>query len=418
MCQRVVRGSLVIVDESGTLSFLDALAGHVAASARLGMPVAQAIFNVPSDLARPSGGAEPVQSVAQLLGTAASAIGDDLLPARMLATRFLSEQTSAAATQALVALVSSPTCPDELRTLGTEALAARPDGARAMIETLATHYDYYRRTPAARVGFIARALGGSHDHRAVAPLLAHLRDPYTPLDELDDIAAALQELGDHAALAGLLEFLTVYHADDGPVPALDGTPAVDERSPADRAALRDALAAAAMAVGVLGGPAERERLHALQRDPTTIVELRSAITVALAPRHAPSHAPAGAHGAATASVAPPTAPPPLASPMPTLPPRLTPAMIDHTFAAIQDRLARCVSSLNPPPPVTVHFRYDGEGRVLNVIVQPAHLQGCFETAVRTVTFPRTRVFREVRTFVFRPETARVHHSQGRAPARR
>jgi hypothetical protein len=394
-----VRGAVVVVDENGGLAWLDTRAGNVIRRANLAMPNAQAVISAPVDTAHPADHPDPVQPAAETFAAAAGAIGDNLTPARVLAVKLLGTQRGSEATQAIVQIVSNTANPDELRTAAGDVLATRTDGTRAMIETLARHYDYYRRTDPPPLSYLARALGNAHDRRAVAPLVSHLQDPYTPARELASIAEALGDLGDRAALPALGDFVVTYHADDGAVPPIGTGAPVDDRSAADSDAIHAAVRAAAASLIRLGGAPERQRVRALAAASETSPRMRQALEEALRPP-APPPRPTTVASAA---------PPPEASPAPAevLPPRVTPAMINTAFARVRDRLVRCFPATNPPPSIQIHFRYDGEGRVLNAIVTPASLTACIEPIAREVQLPRTHVFREVRTYVVtRPPAAR------------
>ncbi len=405
-----VRGAVIVVDENGSLAWLDARAGNVIRRANLGMPNGQAVISAPVDIPHPADHPDAVQPAAETFAAAAAAMGDQLTAGRILAVRLLGTERGSAATQAIVHIVSNTANPEELRTAAGDLLATRTDGARAMIETLSTHYDYYRRTEVPPISYLARALGSARDRRAVAPLLSHLQDPYTPARELAPIADALRELGDRAALPALMDFVVTYHADDGPVPAVGQGAPTEDRTPADIEALHAALGAAAQAIVTLGGAPERARVRAMADDPTTAAPVRRVLIDAMRPRvPAPR----------TASASPPPAVEvPVVREAP-LPPRATVPMINLAFGRVRERLERCFPHANPPAAIRVQFRYDGDGRILNAVVMPPALQACVEPIAREVQLPRTHVFREVRTFIVNrpapPPRTRPAPAAGGAP---
>ena len=404
-----VRGAVALVNENGALAWLDARAGNVIRRANLAMPNAQAIFAAPAEITHLADHPDPVRTAAETFAEAATATGDNLTPARVLAVRLLGTQRGSAATQSIVQIVSNTANPEELRTAAGDVLATRTDGTRAMIETLGTHYDYYRRTDSPPLSYLARALGNAHDRRAVAPLVAHLQDPYTPTRELAPIAEALGDLGDRAALPALMDFVVTYHADDGAVPPIGTGAAVDDRTAADIDAMHAAVRASAAAIIRLGGAPERQRVRTLADSSETPAGMRSALNEALHPPPPPRPA------AAVASASPPPEAP---APVEVLPPRATPAMINTAFARVRDRMVRCFPPGNTVATIQIHFRYDGDGHVLNAIVAPGTLTACIEPIAREVQLPRTHVFREVRTYVVaRPPAARAVRPRMPVPPR-
>ena len=210
---------------------LGAAHGNVLDRHPLGGPVAQAAIQAPLDLAVPHEHADP-EAPAETGLTALARVADERLTGvRVIAARALALIPGVEATRSLVTIASDPSVPDEVRAAAGDALSGRTDGVRIMLDALDTHYDYYRRTVAPPVGVLARALAAVHEHRAVAPLIAHLQDPYTPANQLQAIVAALRDLGDPTVLPALLDFVTIYHADDGAVTPVGGGTAIDDVNP-------------------------------------------------------------------------------------------------------------------------------------------------------------------------------------------
>jgi hypothetical protein len=392
----VVHGAVVLVDAGGSVVWLGSHAGNVLDHHELGIQAAQAAFQLPIESPLPQGHAEPEGTAEAGLAAVASVDDARMIPVRVLAVRALANVPGAESTRALVAVASVPNAPDELRDAAGDALSQRTDGTRAMLDALDVHADFFRRTHAPPVGFIARALAHAHERRAVPQLVAHLQDPATPATDLAAIATALGDLGDPAAIAPLTEFVVTYHADQGTAAPVGGGAAVDDETAADRDALRTAVGAAAGALVALGGAPERRRLDALAHESATVPEVRHNIEHALAP---PSPPPQPIH---VASASPPPSGPPAVD-RSRLPPRLTTEMIAHAFAPVRRELLGCLPHTAAPPAVRIEFRYDGDGHVLNTIVRPDGMSACMSPIVARVQFPATQVFREVRMFMLAPD---------------
>ncbi len=253
-------GGIVLCDEHGKVTSLDAKTGGVLSEVQLGEPVRSCIVNI--DERSVTGVAEAKPLVAQL---AEAVLADDpqLVVAQRLLLRELSAGQDELATKALVDLASDPrTSPDLLADARTN-LANRRTGASYMEAALARHYDFLRdvlRAPP--VGPIAQALGAMKE-RAAAPLLAaHLLDPADTDDDVMRAAAALAVVAGPSEAPALREFFGMYRAnaadDDLASAVVDVGQALMDVDDKEGRTMVEAAAADATTV-----PYARDRLEAL-----------------------------------------------------------------------------------------------------------------------------------------------------------
>lgn len=387
----VSRGGVTLVDETGRATWIDAATGRAMWKVELNTPTAQAVIQVPTDFA-PSGGAgdEPARSLVESLLLAAGGTDTRLMPAQLFAVRALTEHQDAEATHALVSVLTHRQYPQELRAAAGEAITHRTNGAEAMLEALTAHYDYVRDVAAPPSGLLARGVSAAHERRAVPALIAHLQDPATPASDLPQVVAALRELGDSAALVPLLDFLRLYHADTGMLPPVGGGDLIDDRHIGEQDPLDAALEQAVLAVGAMGGPAERRILDEIGAHPRSALIVRNAVnrvrngdtqTVAAAGAGAPS---SGGDGVDMAFQAPS---------------RLNAEALENAFRPLRPRLLECLRGMQSrPATVRIQFRYDSAGAVTHTTVNPASLQGCVAPLIESVTLPENTAGRDIATY--------------------
>jgi hypothetical protein len=145
--------------------------------------------------------------------------------------------------------------PAELKTITRQKLIERESGAAYMIEAMQYHFDYLNEVSPPPMGVVAQALVKMKAKEGVVPLVQHLMDHETSLDDLREIAAAVLVLGDESVVPTVSEYLVRYHADS-----------------AFKANL-DTLYLLAEAVLAFGGVQGRELLEKLQADPNTVPAL-------------------------------------------------------------------------------------------------------------------------------------------------
>jgi hypothetical protein len=383
-----VRGGLVLVDEDGHLVHLDATRGNVRWRHRVQGPVLQGILGLPIEFAPPSEGGDPPRSAADTLLAAAGGTDTRLLPAREFAVRALARMSGEEATRALLDVASRGSFPQDLRRIAGQALAARTDGTPLLLEALEVHRDRVRGIEAPPVGFIAQALGRSRTSGAVAPLLRHLNDPETPADDLPHITAALRATDDRGALAGMLEFLQLFHADDGLVPQVDGAEAINDRSISDQEAIVRAMEHCVLALAAGGDGGDRRWLQAMADDPNTVEPLRPILRRALGADPASRAAEASAPRE-TPEIEDPNIPPT----------HLSMARIAAAFEPRRESMLECLQGLSSvPAQVRITFRFDDEGRISSPTVTPGELSACIVPLVLTVTLPRSQTSRDIGTY--------------------
>jgi hypothetical protein len=374
----------------------------------LGVPAAQAVIQAPLDFAPDATGrdAEPAQSAAATLIAAASTTDDRLLPARIFAVRTLGVMPGVEATQGLLDVASRTNYPPQLRAAAGEAVSHRTDGAEALVAALDQHYDYLRQTTAPPVGYIARALVSARERSGNAGLVRHLQDPETPAQDLPAIASALRDLGDSTVVPALLDFLRLYHADDGPVPPVSGGEAMNDRSIPDQLALNDALDAVVQAIVRLGGTRDRRWIRYLRRDGNTLEPIRAAMDNALSgsPQGTPEEdRSAGSTDGEQTSPGSSSSSDETGQAIP--PPRVTPEMIQDAFAPVRDRMLRCLAgAASRPGQLRIQFRYDSAGALSSVTVTPREWSGCIAPIAGAVRLPASQVSREIGTYYLIGET--------------
>lgn len=413
--EATTQGALV-VDENGNLVVLDARDGHIASRAAVGARCTQAVLQVGADVTLPGAGESP-RGVTDALVAVAMSTETRLLPARTFAVRALAASGDPASTRGLVRVLTDAAAPPELRAVAGEAIARRTVATDAVREALEVHYDYVRGTVAPPVGHLARGAASSSDRRATLSIASHLLDPATPTTELPAVAAALRELGDPVAVPALEEFVRRYHADVGRVVPPGGTDAIEERDLGEQEHIDAALEQCLEALARLSGPRSERLLARVEAHPNTPEPVRAAALRALNLVRAASHAaatpPAAASedpeparpAAATAPTAVSTAATDAISErgvdltlsMPAA--RLTQAVIDEAFGEARPRLLACLRGApSRPAQVRIQFRYDGEGRVSQVMVLPASFTACMAPVAQSITLPATTASRELGTY--------------------
>jgi outer membrane protein assembly factor BamB len=204
-------GGIVLCDERGQITSLDARTGAVLAEAELGEPVKACVVNV--DGQRVAGGDSEAKPLAEQLAAAVLVEDPQLVVVQRLLLRELAAQEDETATRALVDLASSPRTSPDLLADSRTALANRRNGASYMETALLRHYDFLRdvlRAPP--VGPIAQALGAMKEKTAAPLLAAHLLDPADTDDDVMRAAAALAVLAGPGEAPALREFFSMYRA--------------------------------------------------------------------------------------------------------------------------------------------------------------------------------------------------------------
>lgn len=412
--EATTHGALV-VDEVGNLLELDARDGHVSSRAALGGRSSQAVFQIGAEFNLPNAGEGSPRSMVETLTAVALSTETRLLPARTFAVNALASSRDPASTRALVQVLIDPTVPPELRAAAGEAIARVTTADESIVRALGRRFDFVAATVAPPVGFLARGAASSADRRATLPICAHLLDPATPTAELPALASSLRALGDASATPCLDEYVRRYHADVGAVVPPGGTDAIEERELGEQAHIDAALEQAIEALARLAGP-RAERLFArVEAHPSTPEAVRAAasrgrrlvrpINAAEAPEPEP---PATSPTPPTTAQAAPQATGATAAlgergvdlelSMPVA--RHSQAVIDASFATIRARLLGCLRGApSRPLQVRIQFRYQGDGRITQVVVLPTSFAGCMTPVVQSLTLPDSTAVRELGTFL-------------------
>jgi outer membrane protein assembly factor BamB len=208
-------GGVVLCDERGNVTSLDAKTGSLISKASLGEPIASCVVNV--DDYHFADAPESAGPLALQLEAALLAADPQLAALQRILLQELAPMPEASATQALLELASDSRTPPDLRKDARAALAKRVTGASELMAALRRHYDYLNDVLVPPpVGPIAQALGRMKE-RAAAPLLAaHLLDPETPLDDLAQLADALAALAGPSEAPALRQFFGMYRANAEP----------------------------------------------------------------------------------------------------------------------------------------------------------------------------------------------------------
>ena len=261
-------GGIVLCDEQGKVTELDATTGGTLAETDLGEPVKACVVNVNARRAggNPEGSAGGVKPFATQLADVVLADDPQLVIAQKLLLRELAALPDESATKALVDLASDPRTSPDLLAVARPALANRRNGATYMQAALQRHYDYLKdvlRAPP--VGPLAHALGAMKEKAAAPFLAAHLFDPADTEDDVKETAAALAAVGGPGELPAMRQFFGMY------------------RASAELEDMADAVVSVGGAIVALDPKAGRAEVETALHDPMTVSYARDRLGAALAP---------------------------------------------------------------------------------------------------------------------------------------
>lgn len=248
-------GSLVLCDEQGRVTILDAATG--ASTGDRSMGEALKSCTVSADGLKAAAPTTPAPPLTTQLSAAVQNNDPEMVTGQRLLLRELSAQEDEGSTKTLIDLASDPRTAPPLVSDARSAIAARRNGARFMVEALGRHYDFMKdvlRGPP--VGPIAQALAAMKDKTAGPLLASHLLDPSDTDDDIKQAAAALVEVGDPAQVPTLKEFFGLY------------------RSSADNDDVAQAAVSAGHALLRYGGADGRKVVDAALADPMTNATLK------------------------------------------------------------------------------------------------------------------------------------------------
>ena len=280
--------AIVAIAQNGELVALDPKTGAVRATTNLalGAPVLGATFD--ADGWAPQGESKPPR-VTDPSQAAASAASDATIAAlvaiardhdsrfdkvKELAVASLAKLPGGQVTKELLAVLADPRAPQKLKDTVAELLVKRkdPTSLPALTEQLAIHSDFLAKTEPEALGPVARAISGLAGAKlekpqveaALAALQSHLDAPSTQSSDLVLVIDAMSAIGAGAERPALSSHMLLYHCDED----LGADPAWSQ--------------AIVHALHDRGGPAERELLRRVSRDPRTRPALVKAIEDAIA----------------------------------------------------------------------------------------------------------------------------------------
>jgi outer membrane protein assembly factor BamB len=283
-------GSVVLCDEQGHLTALDARTGGVMSDQDLGEPVKGCVVQV--DAWKPSGTPAAAEPLAAQLSAALLNREGQLATAKRLLLRELASVKDEVATKTLIELASDERTSPMILPDARQALADRRNGERFMHEALARHYDYLKdELSPPPVGPIAQALAAIGDKSAAKLLASHLLDTADTDEDVKRVAEALVRLASPDQAPVLSQFFAMYRA---------SAPSED---------IESAVVSAAQALVKVGGAEGQARVVAAMHDPMTLPNVRERLQalVIVAPAADASPADAGA-APSDASTAPPSKP--------------------------------------------------------------------------------------------------------------
>lgn len=379
-----IAGGILFADEEGEIGLLSANNGGKLWNANSGLS-GLVVQLRPGETSRLPAGGKPTGPTLlrdQLLAAAQHADAR-LVPIRLLAVGLLSKLSDPEATSALIELCDSQSYPP-ISKAACQALEGRSQGADYVLAALQRHAAYLEGTKEPPIGYLAKAAARFKEPRAVGLLIAHLRDPNTPAQDLSALVKALAELNDRAAVEPLKDFLLMYHAD-----------AADPH-------MAEALSATIYALVVLSGPAGAEVLKEVADDELGTAAVRERARVALeeldrqrnaAERNEADAQKSQQQEARAEQAAAKEEPAPARS--------LTLAVVEEVLAPVQKKLKACLGSSGPQMFSARVLISVIEGQVSSIAVAPERLQGCVEPIVRAQKFPITQTHkRETVTYTF------------------
>jgi outer membrane protein assembly factor BamB len=207
----VAHGGIVLCDEQGKVTALDARDGGVVSEADLGEPVQACVVSMGEQ--RFGRATSANKGLAAQLAETVLADDPQLVVAQRLLLRELAVLEDESATKALLDLASDPRTSPDLVADARTALAGRRNGVAYMEAALARHYDFLKdvlRPPP--VGPIAQALGAIEDKAAASLLAAHLLDPADTDDDVMRAAAAMAVIAGPGEVPALRQFFGMYRA--------------------------------------------------------------------------------------------------------------------------------------------------------------------------------------------------------------
>ena len=259
-----VAGGLLLCDEEGKITVLDARNGQVSFMAAFGEPIKSCVAHADTYKTPPAlSPSARAPALAEQISEAVSSREATLATAQRLLLRELGTLDDEMATKTLVDLASDSRTAPVLIADARAAIATRRNGASYMLTALGRHYDFLRDVLASPpVGPIADALAAMKDPKGAPLLASHLLDAADTDDDVRRTAAALAALATKDELPTLRRFFAMYRGsaetEEIALAVANVGEALLRLDPKDGRALVDQAAKDPMTV-----PAARARLDAL-----------------------------------------------------------------------------------------------------------------------------------------------------------
>jgi hypothetical protein len=377
-----VPGGILFADEEGEVGFLAAANGEKLWNAPSGLP-SLVVELRSADAPTAASGGEPLApgALRDRLLAAAEHDDDRLAPVRLLLVDLLAKLADPEATGGLIELCDKESNSPLVRSAACKALQKRNQGAEYVLAALQHHAAFLEGTHAPPVGPLAKAAAHLKERRAVGALIAHLRDPNTPTQELESLVQALAELEDRAAVEPLEDFIRLYHADP-----------VDSN-------MIDALNGSLNALFTLSGPAAAELFTQVANDELGIRAVRARALILLdemerarllaeqkeRQQQRSQEKEAKAEKDATL-------------PQAVTPAHLTLAVVDRVLSPVRRKLKACLNVDGKQLFSARVLLIVEEGNLSTVAVTPEKLQACIEPIIRAQSFPATEARKKEQLF--------------------
>lgn len=373
----VQTGGILFADVSGHFGFLSANKGEQLWKAKSGLnslvvtlrPERVSQFSFSDERLTP-------EELRKQLLIAARDSDARLVPVRVLIVELLAALDDPESTANLIELCDNDETTAQVRKAACDALANRKVGSDQIVNALKRHASFLDGTTAPPVGALAMAAAKQKNKSAVALLVAHLKDPNTPVKELPKLVWSLGQLQDHAAVKPLTDFLRLYHAD------------------ANDPHLIEALVASVEALVALSGPASADVLKEVSNDVMGSEAVREQATAALERMEqqrlaAEQEAKANQkEQQAEAEQAQEEA----TEKKPEMPKRLSHEVVSEVLLPVRDELKLCLRKSSKRIFSARVLIVVDQGKTLMVSVMPNSVQSCIEPLVRSQQFPVTEVF--------------------------
>ncbi|MCA9603181.1 MAG: hypothetical protein KC417_14205, partial [Myxococcales bacterium] len=261
---QAVPGGLLIGEQSGRVSLLDARTGETVWSKSVGRTAQAISFNAQTAMGSAGAAKAADGSTTDALAAVAQSLDVRLAPAQALAVDLLGGLSDEAVAGHLITLCENRRLPKGVRAQACKSLAERATGTDEIIFALTRHASFLEGSTAPPAGALGLAAAKAKLKDALPLLIAHLKDPHTPSDELPALMMALAQFKDRSAAAPIRDFVRMYHADDW------------------EADLVKALVLGVDAMRALLGPAARDALEEFAANPLGMSEVRNEATKELA----------------------------------------------------------------------------------------------------------------------------------------